>query len=1206
MVVGETIAAGAAGAHSIFSYNRGNFFYDKKQRQESEYQILEWRGAQAELWRDDIRDIIGLTEKKMDSYLVVATLTCTMCVGLFTEGRLEPGTPPWLLHLYMLTLGSAFMYLIMAVWFAMHASIVASCSEVRLLTQFVRLPVPTWQQLENMRTYAESFEVTRPTSMLRIPFAGKSRKVAVGDSTRSSADPWGLESVGLNRQIYELQEQPAALRRHVQLARRAARQYQSYDAFARVAMTFGINQLLPAVAYYCLGYVAIQDGSPVAAFCIVVITSSIALGLVSLDFSLTVKETRLAQVLVVGGPLFSFCATCAHIMGGVDAEGWVIFSLPLAYACHGFWLLFALSVCGMQVMPNGAVLPTKFRAVLYLDVFGWLAQNRDADTQGVAPLDAAATAAGAVAAAACARAQSTLTGKRRSSSKQLLPTVAAACAPASPARNPSSQKGARPIREDPGSIGTVMSDALRESLQKDLMLWDSQAVKVALAEPDLVRVQDLVRRAQNALSSLPPLSAKSAKPDSSRSTLSSVFQCSAPELEPLPLVLISGYTDFGLEIPYILNPATGEMCLEYAVSPCQDIRSISSFGELVTALERYTQTAEEEWNKDATAPEISSAAVCCVCPGPGAILDTNIGAKHEKYSHGTPLVHGTTEPSPPSGEVRADALGDAFGPTSYAPGTDLGNSSQKDGYRPYDPQSVIEDAYRNDPEGDIVTGHDRIHPGKLPGKIFRSATLMVALLWVIGLALPFGIFREFMTKPLLADVVVEEVGPNGRGHRAEVQAAIGQGPDGLPELIPYHVQNLPHLIDEEIISVDWPTHAGFVPRSLSSDSSGTHLVVADDLGLYAGRVGTTVQEVLQVPGLVDAPLPDTGPNFQRGTGVTAASSITTAAVRFVRVPPCTALEGEALLDVGVVCPTIDQESCRVLALHAHGRILSECPLHPPRHTDPTPASRELTEEEGDEMDDKDEDEPLLTKQSASWHLSDGWMHAASGKNANERERVDAVAVNGACIKDGSDSNSLFEGGVVGCVVAGTSQGRIVQLRGTVADEHRLVPERAMEHRGHSIAPGSLHIFSGGLVLALRTAEGTLQAFESTTGAVAGEWRLPPNVQWLTLCGGGHSLFVLGLRNGTLVELHRFSVPEVISQNAELRTPMESTVSSAPQPPRANNQAWPLRGLKESVPPGGISNDKRKAFATELDILMPDRDNVFSDHRVADHSPFLSI
>merc|ERR1719424_2402131 len=101
--------------------------------------------------------------------MMVNTLQLSMCVVLFAEGRLQPGTPHWLLHLYMLTMSATFMYLLMSVWLAMHASVVVACEKARLLTQFVRLPIPTWRQFEHMRTSAASFE-TVGTRTLRVPF----------------------------------------------------------------------------------------------------------------------------------------------------------------------------------------------------------------------------------------------------------------------------------------------------------------------------------------------------------------------------------------------------------------------------------------------------------------------------------------------------------------------------------------------------------------------------------------------------------------------------------------------------------------------------------------------------------------------------------------------------------------------------------------------------------------------------------------------------------------------------------------------------------------------------------------------------------------------------------------------------------------------------------------------------------------------------
>lgn len=414
MVLGFTLAGGAAVGSWLWGYNRENFKYDREMRQKNEFKVLEFRNVQAQLWREDIRDIIGLTEKKMDSYLIVSVLQLDACIGLFTEGRLEPGTPPWLLHFYMMTLGAAFMYLLMSVWFAMHASVVAQCSSVRLLTQFVRLPVPTWEELEQMRTYAASFESVHPAHWLRVPFtrsmaphgdgyaqvhhvqpfAAEDRESpstacepkttparTAGAKPASHADPWGLEEHGHRRTIYELQEEPPDIRRHIALARKASAQYQCFDAFARVGMTFGTNQFLNAIAYYALGYVAVQDGASWPAWCVVVMMGSMAMAMVHVDFSLTRCEQFTSRFLIFLTLLTSSSATFLFIIEHEKAAALLPMVLPVIYVGHAAWLFTALRSCGIVEQENGAWLPMNFRAVLYLDVFGWNARREASSEQ---------------------------------------------------------------------------------------------------------------------------------------------------------------------------------------------------------------------------------------------------------------------------------------------------------------------------------------------------------------------------------------------------------------------------------------------------------------------------------------------------------------------------------------------------------------------------------------------------------------------------------------------------------------------------------------------------------------------------------------------------------------------------------------------------------------------------------------------------------
>jgi len=106
VIMAVAAGLGAAGAVGVFDYNRKNFLFDRKLRQETEYKIMDFRIRQAELWREDVRDIVGLTAVKMDTYLVLNTVQLGFCVMAFCEGRLALGTPSWLIGCHTLSLAS--------------------------------------------------------------------------------------------------------------------------------------------------------------------------------------------------------------------------------------------------------------------------------------------------------------------------------------------------------------------------------------------------------------------------------------------------------------------------------------------------------------------------------------------------------------------------------------------------------------------------------------------------------------------------------------------------------------------------------------------------------------------------------------------------------------------------------------------------------------------------------------------------------------------------------------------------------------------------------------------------------------------------------------------------------------------------------------------------------------------------------------------
>jgi hypothetical protein len=682
-------------------------------------------------------------------------------------------------------------------------------------------------------------------------------------------------------------------------------------------MSFGTVQLLSAITYYVLGYVAVQDGAPYPACCVAFIFIAAALVLIHLDFTLTAKEQMVARLLVAAGPSTACFATFAWALKGSEMQQVIMRLLPVAYASHGLWLFFALITCGLQLQPDGSVLPLRLRSVLYLDVFGWLPQLGETPQQTEAP-------------------------RRRTS----------AVTPNSP----------RAFALQPSG-----SSARRRS--------------------------------------------------------------TAEEQEGMNPVVMPGVGSEAFSSAPLLNEAT------------------------------------------------SSASL----PPHGKVLG-------------------------PSGE-HAHAPDHAFHATSFHHG------------------------HQEEEEGDLVTGHDKVDPGRLPAKVFRLSTMVLILLWIFSLSLPFGIFGDFMTKPLTAQIMVEGGGEDDERHEgaAGLGGETGSGAsDG--KVGEEHVR--PRLLTGgEVIKVVWPTHSGFIPHGLSTDPTGMQLVVADDLGVYAGRLSWVVgdgNEVEAPEGVKMEAAPAQAAEGSHETKTERRKLLGNAVmpvreatpslrpvrseslpgervarqmlgVIFKHLPPCAALEGQALADIGVVCHgEQENEQCNVVVMHDWGRRLALCPL-PLHESKPTSVKAK---------------EQLPTSKNHehqfAWTISRGWLHLGA------KEAVEAFAVNSACL--GKDHDELK----AGCAVVGTTQGRVVQLRPALDDRQQLVPERAVQQSGFDVRRGGLHIFSNGLVAALR--ENILEAFSSELGTPVGKWLMPDGIHWQMVCGGGGSLFALGLRNGTRSELYRFPLP----------------------------------------------------------------------------------
>ena len=340
----------------LFEYNRENFIFDRTLNQERVYQIQKMRIAQVKLYRDDLRELFDLTIRKMDTYLIVNALLLLFTGGLFYEGRLPQGTPAWLLWLWTMSLGSAFLFLSMSIWFAVHASITAQTFQVRLLTQWLRLPIPSAEDIHAVSGAATDFEEGRAGSMLRVP--GINSKKDNFNLTEKCPD---VPNELLKTNVLE---DYTLFVEHFYLFRELQKHWQAFDAYSRIGMVVGTNMLLSAFSYMSLAYFLMSFknwGGLVFPF---VLTTFQVIHMKINIRNLSIVELWIMSTLIV---LPVLLASISGIQSVIDKNTFYANILsPVMFAACGGWIIF-LVLIGSE---DDGGLPCRFVTVGSIDVLG--------------------------------------------------------------------------------------------------------------------------------------------------------------------------------------------------------------------------------------------------------------------------------------------------------------------------------------------------------------------------------------------------------------------------------------------------------------------------------------------------------------------------------------------------------------------------------------------------------------------------------------------------------------------------------------------------------------------------------------------------------------------------------------------------------------------------------------------------------------------
>lgn len=407
MEIGATAAAAATAAATtagvgLFSYNRGNYQMDAKNRYTRFTAGLNSAIAQTGMYRQDITDLTNLTVTRMDCYHVIAAMGLTILTAIYCPGRLGLHTPPppgWLMGLAFLNIAGCYMFLGLCVWLNMHAAARADTAATHMLTRFVRLPIPSQGSLDKARKFLASFEEQPLREVFRIPFtrhrhseddqAYNEHEIDDGAKARArrglDVPAWYRmeKEVGRKNNIDTVESMmPLAGKgsapEHFEAYREIQNEWFPYDVYSRLSLFIAFMYLLQCWSYMQIGH-QLQETRALFA-CAIVLLPMFVLQQIILTLDITPMGFPVHRI----GP----CALWfAYVAGAIEYKRWFtpgaqtlgFFLVYCAYAIHIIYTLSLIHLCapskdppavadtpGASWWPSEWLLPTAFQHAIWL------------------------------------------------------------------------------------------------------------------------------------------------------------------------------------------------------------------------------------------------------------------------------------------------------------------------------------------------------------------------------------------------------------------------------------------------------------------------------------------------------------------------------------------------------------------------------------------------------------------------------------------------------------------------------------------------------------------------------------------------------------------------------------------------------------------------------------------------------------------------
>jgi len=268
-------------------------------------------------------------------------------------------------------------------WLATRAAVAAGSFNVRLQTQYIRLPLPDDEMLDSALTKAEDFEGHDLKTWLEVPFLrGLWRRLwGIGNDSGDGGRQGLLDDsapVEVSDATHEHQagSESAQARKgptmdlasdgpgHLHLYQQLQRKWSCYDAYARITMSLGTFWLVLSLAYYEVGWnlCHLEKGLPAIAAALML--AGIVILLVYLDVFVTRAEMAAVSLLILMGPML--VAIGAAGMPKESGETpWFAVAADLAHAALSLWFWWI-----GRIIPGKDTLPIRWKGVSYLDIFG--------------------------------------------------------------------------------------------------------------------------------------------------------------------------------------------------------------------------------------------------------------------------------------------------------------------------------------------------------------------------------------------------------------------------------------------------------------------------------------------------------------------------------------------------------------------------------------------------------------------------------------------------------------------------------------------------------------------------------------------------------------------------------------------------------------------------------------------------------------------